>query len=41
MAQVKDRFAPEAVVVQCGADVFMGDPTVFGLAPAHPVARRR
>ena len=26
MAEVRDRFAPEAVVVQCGADGLHGDP---------------
>ena len=26
MAEVRDRFAPEAIVVQCGADSLHGDP---------------
>ena len=26
MVEVRDRFAPEAVVVQCGADGLHGDP---------------
>ena len=35
MTEVRDRFAPEALVVQCGADGLHGDP----MEPFNPIVQ--